>query len=73
MDEWLKHVAKGHRKVPAHCDAYCGVRINRFDWSFVDAEHAVAAVEQNTRQQPCPECWEAMGEETIVQMEIADD
>jgi hypothetical protein len=36
--------------------AYCGAVLSCFDWAFIDAAHALAAVAQNTTAQPCEAC-----------------
>lgn len=54
LEEWQAHVisASDHRK------SYCGLYVA--GWVFQDADHARRSVEQNTRVQPCPECWDAI-------------
>lgn len=72
MNEWEFHVPAQPRNGQAPALAWCGARIERMDWSFVDAAHAIRAVECNTFQQPCSACWAAMGEQTALEFALAE-
>ena len=53
LKEWQRHVKRGD-------STWCGVTPQSFGWLFVNRAHAEAAVAQNTRVQPCPDCYLAM-------------
>lgn len=50
MKEYEKHV------LITPTMAYCGEVIAIFEWTFQNKGHALDAVGQQTRMQPCPKC-----------------
>lgn len=55
LAEWQKHVIRTDEYGPA----WCGQGIS-LEWRFQDAEHAILAVAQGQRLQPCPACVDAL-------------
>lgn len=59
LREWEKHVTR------APGVAFCGAALERHDWAFTDAEHALRAVDA-ARVQPCPACLAVCSEKAPV-------
>jgi hypothetical protein len=57
MKDYQHHITRGKK-------AYCGAKIQPFEWAFVDLDHAEATIERNDRMQPCPECLKAAREQS---------
>lgn len=56
-----KHIIKvDHRygdKLPTHkIETWCGATPSYGEWLFQDAQHALIAVENGFRQEPCTQC-----------------
>ncbi len=53
LHDWEKHVQRRDHL------AWCGERLETFEWYFTNAEHAILST-GSTRLQPCPACLAAM-------------
>lgn len=49
----ISHVRRERRYANA---AWCGETLNRTTWAFLGWEHAIAAAEQNSLIEICPQC-----------------
>lgn len=41
-------------------ETWCGSQLETFDWYFVDAHHALLAVDKNSSVSPCKKCLAAI-------------
>ena len=56
LKEWENHVIKSANG--RGFDSYCGVYLSMPGFYLMDKEHAIGCVNQDTRVQPCPRCYE---------------
>lgn len=49
---------------------WCGERLWRNQWMFLDAQHCLLALDQSTLTTPCPKCLEAM--RGVIDRELED-
>jgi hypothetical protein len=54
LNDWTKHIS--HTHADRKGEAWCGVRLQVFDWAFGDVDHAAYNMQQEGRLLPCPQC-----------------
>jgi len=59
LEEWECHVSKSGKGAGK---SYCGVDIGWGVFYMADKEQAIACIKQETRIQPCPECYKKIKE-----------
>ncbi|MDU4150339.1 MAG: hypothetical protein E7H83_01965 [Enterobacteriaceae bacterium] len=61
MSNIVKHDYKDGVKLPKHeIETWCGAKLETFDWYFVDAHHALLAVDKSSSVSPCKKCLAAI-------------
>jgi hypothetical protein len=55
MDTEYQHHIR-HTHADMETSSWCGQQLSRSDWTFQNIDHAIYAIQQDTLQQPCPEC-----------------
>lgn len=41
-------------------ETWCGAQLETFDWTFMDAQHALLSIEQGSLVEPCDKCLAAI-------------
>jgi hypothetical protein len=54
VKEYQKHIKNTHADHVG--EAICGVKLQPFDWAFMDVDHAFHSNRYGSRLQPCPAC-----------------
>lgn len=54
---YIKHIR--HTREDLKTTSWCGRDLTRFDWTFLDLDHAAYAKQQESLQVPCKQCVKA--------------
>lgn len=60
MKEYEHHVNKDGKRGGV---SYCGKKLDWSEYYLIDAEHAIGCVNQETRIQPCQQCYKKIKDE----------